>query len=98
VTDYYDSGCKTPVKLRKSGSYKRWACWHPSFGFLTFGSYRQARTHDYPDPRGCFSKKKDAEKRTKEDFYVGDDCCPHSGNGIQVLEITLDWTVDAATE
>lgn len=80
-----------------TGTYKKWVCWHPSLGFLTFGSYRQATVHKEPNPRGCFSKKRDAEKRTGEAFYFKN--TPYPGYSIQVLEVTFTWHVPTpATE
>lgn len=39
------------------------ACWHPELGYLRFNSYSTVTPSNEPDPRGCFSRRADAEMR-----------------------------------
>jgi hypothetical protein len=74
----------------------RWALWHPELGFLTFGSYSEARVHTESDPRGCFTHQRDAERRiSTKTFWV--DGHEYEGSDLVIVEVEFHWTVKKDT-
>jgi hypothetical protein len=91
--------------LIRTGSLRRWALRLPTRGaVVTLGSYSQARLHAHLDPRGCFAKRADADRRTIEPFWIpddrekGDDPQRHEGFELEVVEVELTWRIVEADE
>jgi hypothetical protein len=91
--------------LIRTGSLRRWTLWLPARdAFVTFGSYSQARLHHHLDPRGCFTKRADAVRRTTEPFWIPDDHKKHDdpdrheGSELEVVEVEITWRTIEADE
>jgi hypothetical protein len=69
----------------------RWACWHPDLGYLRFSSYAAASSSEHPDPRGCFTREKDADMRRKRTFFHQRQL--YQGSSIKVRKIMWFWEV-----
>ena len=81
---------------KEQGVIHRWALWHPELGFLTFRSYSIATAYTEPDPRGCFTHRRDAERRTQRDrFWV--DSNKYKGSDLVIVEVEFHWTVKQST-
>lgn len=74
----------------------RWACWHPKLGYLRFSSYSEARATPAPDPRGCFARRVDAEKRQQGSFYCKRSS--HNGSEIKLRYVSFTWALEPDPE
>jgi hypothetical protein len=68
----------------------RFVCWHPVHGYLRFASYSSARGTVDPDPRACFVKRKDAERRRDQTLYISRK--PVLGSEIEIRQVR--WTFE----
>lgn len=66
------------------------AVWHPSLGYLSFGSRSQVTASPTPIVAGLYSLRRYAEQRTRERFWRGR--CRYEG-GVAVVRVVEVQTI-----